>query len=153
MTLHAPERQTTALVEAVHGPSPLAYPQRPSVSHTAERHTTSPFVIEQGPSSLAKPHLLSEKSQTPLWQTKIAAGPEHVPLSTGLVCEGSFGIGWPFASTGTQAWTDSLHQLPVEQSESTTQPPLAMQTPVTLHTPERQTVVAFEAVHGPSLLA
>jgi hypothetical protein len=53
-----------------------------------------------------------------------------------------------------QAWAVSLHQLPVEQSASTLQPPVGSHVPATLQAaPGRQTVPEVSVVHGPSPVA
>src|SRR6186713_557446 len=98
---------------------------------------------------MSKPHLSSPVSQTPLWQTSAEARLVHVPSSVGFVCAASVGIAVLLASLGVQAWSVSLHQWPPVQSASTLQPPAGWQRWFELHAPERHTVAALFAVHGP----
>jgi hypothetical protein len=92
---------------------------------------------------------LSPAEQTLLTQTRLAASDVHVPSSVGLVCGTSVGSAVPFVSSGVQAWLLSRHQLPVEQSASTLQPPAGSHVPFVLHAPERHTAPAVAVVHGP----
>jgi hypothetical protein len=91
-------------------------------------------------------------SQTPEAQTRVAAPvTEHWPVSR-LACgpEGSIGSGVPLTYFAVHVWVEMKHQLPAEQSASTSQLPGAMQTSLALHVPLRQTV---PEVQGPSPLA
>ena len=77
----------------------------------------------------------------------------HVPFKVGFVCGGSVGTAPPLAIFGVQVWVLSSHQLPPEQSASTSQPPAGSQVPLVLQAPERQTTPPLPVgpgVHGPS---
>jgi hypothetical protein len=93
---------------------------------------------------------LSVVSHTPLVQTSVLAAVVHVPSNVGLVCGGSFGIAVPFASCGVHVWVLSSHQLPPEQSASTSHPPAGSHVPFVLQVPERHTTGPVGPVHGPS---
>jgi hypothetical protein len=94
--------------------------------------------------------LSSVASHAPLVQTSAAAAALHLPSNVGLACAASVGIAVPFESCGVHVCTDALHQLPPVQSASTLQPPAGWHLPFELQAPERQTVAAFVASHGPS---
>jgi hypothetical protein len=125
----------------------------PVVAQMADRQSVVPSDESHGPSLLAYPHLLSCTSQTPLVHTSVPTMAVQVPFKIGLVCAASVGTTTPLASCATQTWVVSLHQVPVEQSASTTQVAGASQTPLLLHRPERHTVPALPDVQGPSPLA
>jgi hypothetical protein len=96
---------------------------------------------------------LSFVSQTPLWQTSVAAAAVHVPFRVGFACGGSDGTTVPFDNCGRHADMLSSHHCPVAQSASVTQPPGGMQVLFRPHAPERHTVPPFAIVHGPSPFA
>jgi hypothetical protein len=126
----------------------------PLAPHAPERHTAAPpSPGVQGPSPLAYPHSLSFTSHTPLWHTSVAAGAVHVPVSVGLSCAASVGIGKPLANRDWHACMLSSHHSPVAQSASALQPPAASHVPDLLHTPDWQTVGPVATVQGPSPLA
>ena len=93
--------------------------------------------------------MLSPESQTDDWQTSVAAEAVHAPFRVGLVCGASVGMLVPLVSLTLQAWLVSLHHWPPVQSLSTLQPPGGWHNEFELHEPERQTVPALAAVHGP----
>jgi hypothetical protein len=139
----------------VQSPSTLQPPmgsQVPFTLQAPDRHTVPPVAAVQGPSPIAKPHLLSAVSQTPLAQTSAAAAVVHVPSRVGPVWGPSVGIAAPLASFAVQVWVVSWHHWPPVQSPSTLQPPTGSHTRLTLHAPERHTVPALLAEHGPSPL-
>jgi hypothetical protein len=96
---------------------------------------------------------LSFVSHTPLVHVSAPAPVVHVPFKVGFVCGGSVGTTMPLGNVGTQVFIDSLHHIPIMQSASTLQPPAGPQRPFMLHVAERQTVLPFVIVHGPSPFA
>jgi hypothetical protein len=125
----------------------------PVVTQVAERQTVAPFMLVHGPSPLAYPQRLSVVSQTPLAHASAPAAAVHIPLSVGELCGGSVGTGIPFATAGVHACVVSLHQSPAGQSASTLHPPAGSHRPLVLHVSDRQTMLAFAAVQGPSPFA
>jgi len=118
------ERQTALLGPGAQVPSPLAYPQRPSLS------------------------------QTPLAQVSAPAAVVHMPFSVVSLWAGSVGTAMPFGTVGAHMWAVSLHQVPAAQSASTVQPLAPSQTMLEpLHMPERQTVPPLAIEQGPSPFA
>jgi hypothetical protein len=57
----------------------------------------------QGPSPLVRPQTLLLLSQTPDWQTKVAADAVQVPFSVVEVCSRSVGMAIPLASCAVQS--------------------------------------------------
>jgi hypothetical protein len=96
--------------------------------------------------------LLSLVSQTPLVQVSVAAAAVQVPSSVGFAWAPSLGTGVPLATVGRHMCIVSLHQVPAAQSASTLQPPEGSHVPLTLHIPERQTLLVA-GVQGPSPFA
>src|SRR5437660_1734941 len=96
--------------------------QKPLLLHALERHTTPPLAIVHGPSPLAYPQRLSLASQTLLAQTSVPAATVHVPLSVGAVCGGSLGTTVPFGSFALHWLALSLHHCAALQSVSFAQP-------------------------------
>src|SRR6478609_4228318 len=110
------------------------------------------FATVHVPLPFSLPHLLSLVSQTPARQTKPPAATLQVPSRVGLVCGASVGMPTPLASFAVQVWFDSLHHWPLAQSASTLQPPVGRHSKFALQLPDRQTVAALAAEHGPPLV-
>jgi hypothetical protein len=140
---HLPPVQSASTLQ------PVAGWHSPFVLQAAERHTTPPLAIVHGPWPAAKPHRLSALSQTPLWQTKVAAGTVQLPSSVGVMCGGSVGSGLPLASVGWQVREPCWHQFPVAQSVSKLQPPAERHLPSLPHSPERHTTAPLADVQVP----
>ena len=117
--------------------------------HEPVRQTVAAFAEVQGPLFTAYPHLSSLPSHTEEMQTSVAAGALQVPAKGGLTCAGSFGMLLPFVSLTLHVWLVALHHWPPVQSLSTLHPPAGWHKRLALQEPERQTVPALAAVHGP----
>ena len=111
------------------------------------------LAVVQVPLPFSLPHLSSPVSHTAAWQTKLPAPTVHLPFSVGFVCGTSTGMVVPLASFGVQTWLASLHHWLLVQSASTLQPPAGRHSKFALQLPERHTVAAVPAEHGPPLTA
>jgi hypothetical protein len=148
LSLHQlPDEQSASTLQ------PPAGWQTPAMLHEPERQTVPPVRIVHGPSPLAKPQRLSAGSQTPLEHVRVPACSVHVPLRVGFVWGGSFATGCPLGAFGVQTCDVSLHQVPAKQSPSTLQPPAGLQVPLVLQEADWQTMPPLAIVQGPSPFA
>ena len=101
---------------------PPAGSQMPEMLQAPDRQITPAFPGVQTPPPTAKLHLLSAVSQVKELHTRVPAAEVQMPLSVGLECEGSTGIGAPFGSFRAQVNCDSSHQSEATHCESLEQP-------------------------------
>src|SRR5262249_22575274 len=122
----------------VQRPSPSAQPHLPSTSQTPERQTRPASSALHGPSPLARPQRWSAASQTPARQTAAPTAGVHCPPSGGS-WPPIVGMGAPSSSLAVQVPAPVSQKSLSGQSPSTTQAFAAMQTPATEQRPLRQT--------------